>query len=65
MSDDVILQYLQSIEGKIDDLKDDLSPRVNKVEAWQSNADGKLTAFGAFCVTIGGIVGWLVSLIKH
>lgn len=69
MSDnDIILQYLQSIEGKIDNMLDKLishDTRIGDTEKWQSNADGKVTAIGVICVALGGIISWIVGLVKH
>lgn len=60
---EVMLQYLESIDNKIDELKKDLVPRVNKVEAWQNNANGKISMIGLFGSLIGGLVMWIVGII--
>ncbi len=60
---EVMLQYLESIDNKIDELKNDLAPRVVNVERWQSNIDGKITMFGLFCGMIGSAIAWLAGII--
>lgn len=61
MSDEISNIILEELRA----LRSDLAPRVNAVEKWQSNADGKITMFGIFCVTIGGMISWVVSILKH
>ena len=61
---EVILQYLESIDTKIDKLKDDLSPRVHRVEAWQNNADGKITVIGIVAVAVGSAITWIANKIS-
>ena len=62
MMDDnsIILQYLESIERKIDEL----SPRIKVVEDWQANANGKMTVIGAICAGFGAIAAFVGSLFK-
>ncbi len=57
MSDDnsVILQYLESIERKIDAL----SPRIADVEKWQNNATGKISIISTVAAMLGGFVAWV------
>lgn len=59
MSDiqEIILEELRA-------LRSDIVPRINKVEQWQANANGKITMFGLFCAGIGGVVSW-ISAIMH
>lgn len=60
-SEEVMLQYLESIERKIDDL----APRVHRVEKWQDQADGRISMFGMMCAGIGALITAAVGFFKH
>lgn len=55
----------QIILDELRAMREDIAPRLRKVESWQDNADGKITMFGLFCSAIGGIVVWFVGTFKH
>ena len=57
MSKDISEVILEELR----EFRRDMQVRVNKVESWQANADGKITMFGLFCTGIGGIAAWLAS----
>ena len=66
MSDfQVMLQYLRSIENKIDGLNDKFEPRIRATESWQSQADGKIKAYSLVAVAASGFLSYVVSLFKH
>lgn len=61
MNDDIS----QIILAELRDFRKDINTRVNSVEKWQANADGKITMFGVFCMVIGGVIVWITNLFKH
>lgn len=61
MSDE-ILNYIKDAVDRVEEKLDKHNDRLGIVEKWQSNADGKVTMFGLFCVSLGGILSWLTNL---
>jgi len=62
---ELILEELRDHRAESRERHEKLSDRVSTVEAWQNNANGKITMFGAFGIVIGGVLSWVVSIFKH
>jgi len=61
----IILDELRAHREESRDRHDKIETRVRNVEAWQSNADGKITVFGLVGVFIGGFVTWVTNLFHN
>jgi len=59
---EIILQELRDHRKESATRHEAIEQRVRHVESWQSNADGKITAFGIVGVFIGGLVTWATDL---
>lgn len=67
MNDDVsqiILDELREHRRESNLRHEVIDKRVRKVESWQSDAGGKLTAFGVFCTTVGAVVAFLADFFR-
>lgn len=64
MSDDLLV-YIKDTVTRIEAKQDKHDERIRTVESWQNRADGKVTAFGAVGVLIGGVITWVVELWKN
>lgn len=66
MSDPLqLLNYIKEAVDRVEGKIDGHDERIRKTESWQANADGKITAFGAAGVAIGGLITWIASFFKH
>lgn len=64
MSDE-ILNYIKGTVDRIEVNQKDHAQRINEVEKWQANANGKITMLGAVGVAIGGIFTAIGQYFKH
>lgn len=65
MSENLILQYLQSIQAtvsRIDEKQDAQAGEITKLKEAHAHLKGAATATGAISMALAGIVAWLVSL---
>lgn len=58
------LEYIKETVTRIEMKLDSHDTRIRSVENWQSNANGKITAFGIAGVLVGGAVTYLTDLFK-
>jgi hypothetical protein len=67
VSDDriqIILDELREHRRESADRHESMDGRVRKIEHWQSNADGKITAFGVIAAGVGSILTYLAGYLK-
>lgn len=62
---DHLLEYIKEAVDRIETKLDKHDERLRKTEDWQSNANGKITAFGLVGVFLGSVVTWATDLFKH
>ena len=68
MSENLIIQYLQSIQdtvARIDEKQDKQANDVADLKEAHAHLKGAATATGAISMALAGIVAWLVSVFKH
>ena len=68
MSENLILQYLQSIQdtvARIDQKQDKQASDVADLKEAHAHLKGAATATGAISMALAGLVAWVVSLIRH
>lgn len=61
----IILQELRDHRKESNERHIAIDKRIRKVENWQANASGKLTALGVIGVAAGSIVTWLTSVFRE
>lgn len=64
MSDE-ILKYIKGSVDRIEENQKDHAKRLNEVEKWQANANGKMTMLGIVGVTIGGFCTAIIQYFRH
>lgn len=67
MSENLILQYLQSIQdtvARIDQKQDAQAGDITQLKEAHAHIKGVTTAAGAISMALAGVVAWLVSLWK-
>lgn len=62
---DEILEYIKDSVDRIEAKQDKHSDRLNEVERWQSNANGKMTMLSIMGMTIGGLMTGIVEYFRH
>ena len=62
---EVILEELRAHRTESNARHVEMDKRVRNIENWQSDANGKITMFGAFGTALGAFIVWVVSIFKH
>lgn len=60
MADDLQQVILDELRA----LRNDIQPRLRKVEEKQANLDGKMTVTGVFCTAIGSVIALVINLFR-